>query len=127
MGNDYDSPESVQNTVRFAIDSKFSLAFFHILVPYPGTALYTRLQKEDRLLFDGKWWLHPEFRYNTATFVPRLFAPEELGRITVWANKEFYSARSILSRLFDSKTNLGSIMKFLTYMRFNMLVRQTST
>jgi radical SAM superfamily enzyme YgiQ (UPF0313 family) len=127
LGNDHDSSESIRNTVRFAIDSKFALAFFHILVPYPGTALYARLQKEGRLLFDGRWWLHPKFRYNTATFVPQQLTPKELGEITVWANKEFYSARSIFLRSFDSKTNLGSIMKFLTYMRFNLLVRQTST
>ncbi len=127
LGNDYDSPETIQNTVRFAIDSKFTLAFFHILVPYPGTVLYARLQKEGRLLFGGKWWLHPEFRYNTATFVPQQLTPEELGEITVWANKKFYSTRSVISRLFDSKTNLGSIMKFLAYVRFNLLIRQTST
>ncbi len=127
VGNDYDSPECVRETVRFAIESKFTLAFFHILVPYPGTPLYSDLQQAGRLLYGGAWWLDPDFRYNTAAFVPKEMTPADLARITVWANKEFYSARSILSRSLDTKTNLNSLMKFLLYVRFNFLVRYTST
>lgn len=127
LGNDYDSPECIEQTVRFAIESKFTLAFFHLLVPYPGTPFYSELQRAGRLLYGGTWWLDPEFRYNTATFVPKQMSPAELGEITVWANKEFYSARSIASRLMDRKTNLNTLMKFMLYLRFNLLVRSTST
>jgi radical SAM superfamily enzyme YgiQ (UPF0313 family) len=127
LGNDYDSTECIRQTVQFAIDSKFTLAFFHLLVPYPGTRLYADLQRSGRLLFGGAWWLHPEFRYNTATFIPRQMTAQELGEITVWANKEFYSARSITQRLFDRETNLRSMAKLLMYMKFNLLIRQTST
>ncbi len=127
LGNDYDSPECIEETIRFAIASRFTLAFFHILVPYPGTPLYAEFQQASRLLHGGKWWLSPDFRYNTATFVPRQMTPAELGEITVRANKEFYSARSILTRSLDTKTNINSLMKFMLYMRFNLLVRATST
>ncbi len=127
LGNDFDSPECIMETVRFAIESKFTLAFFHILVPYPGTPLYAEFQHAGRLLYGGSWWLDPRFRYNTATFAPKQMTPEELAQITVWANREFYSARSILARSLDTKTNLGSFMKFLLYVRFNYLVRSTST
>ncbi len=127
LGNDYDSPQCIEETVKFAIASKFTLAFFHLLVPYPGTRLYEELRRADRLLYDGTWWTHPGFRYNTATFIPKQMSPAELAEITVWANREFYSARSIFSRTFDTKTNLDSIAKFLLYLRFNILVRNTST
>ena len=127
LGNDFDSAECIRQTVRFAIDSKFTLAFFHLLVPYPGTQLYAELQRSGRLLFGGTWWLHPEFRYNTSTFIPRQMTAQELGEITVWANKAFYSARSITLRLFDRETNLRSITKLLMYLKFNLLIRQTST
>lgn len=127
LGNDFDSRQCIEETVKFAIASKFTLAFFHLLVPYPGTRLYEELRRADRLLYDGTWWTHPGFRYNTATFIPKQMSPAELAEITVWANREFYSARSILSRTFDTKTNLNSIAKFLLYLRFNILVRNTST
>lgn len=127
IGNDFDSRECIEETVRFAIESRFTLAFFHLLVPYPGTALYEELENAGRLLFGGKWWLHPNFRYNTATFLPRQMTPQELGEITVWANREFYSTRSIVSRMFDWETNLRTLMKCMMYVRFNLLIRKTST
>jgi radical SAM superfamily enzyme YgiQ (UPF0313 family) len=127
LGNDHDSQKCIEETVRFAISSKFTLAFFHILVPYPGTPLYAEFQQAGRLLYGGKWWLSPEFRYNTATFVPKQMSADELGQITVWANKEFYSTRSILTRMLDTQTNISSFMKFALYTRFNLLVRRTST
>ncbi len=127
LGTDYDSAECIQKTVRFAIESKFALAFFHILVPYPGTPLYERFQSAGRLLYGGQWWVHPDFHYNTATFVPKQMTPAELGKITVWANREFYSARSILARSLDTRTHLSSLPKLLLYIRFNLLLRYSST
>jgi hypothetical protein len=73
-----------------------SLSPFPYSGPVPRDSSHARLQKEGRLLFDGRWWLHPKFRYNTATFVPQQLTPKELGEITVWANKEFYSAFDLL-------------------------------
>ncbi len=127
LGSDYDSVDSINRTIEFAIESKFTLAFFHILMPYPGTALYSDLAKAGRLLFGGRWWLHPDFHYNTATFVPRLLTPEQLGEAAVRANRQFYSMGSIFSRLLDRQTNISSLRKFLLFARFNLLVRQTST
>jgi radical SAM superfamily enzyme YgiQ (UPF0313 family) len=127
VGNDHDSRECVENTIRFAIESKFTLAWFHLLVPYPGTQLYKELQLAGRLLYGGTWWLDPSYRYNTATFVPKQMTPAQLGELGVRANKEFYSARSIFMRSLDMKTNLGTLTKFLFYVRFNLLVRSSST
>jgi radical SAM superfamily enzyme YgiQ (UPF0313 family) len=127
FGNDFDTPETIQATVRFAIDHKFSLAFFHLLMPYPGTALYAELQQQGRLLYNGRWWDHPRWRYGDTTFRPRFMAPQELSEWTAWANREFYSVSSIATRAFDLKTNMRSLIKLLLYARFNTLVRRTST
>jgi radical SAM superfamily enzyme YgiQ (UPF0313 family) len=127
LGADHDTEESIRRTVEFAIESKFALAFFHILVPYPGTDLYARLAAEGRLLFEGRWWLHPDFRYNTATFLPKQLSPRELADLTVWANREFYSMSSIARRALEPRTNLRSVVNASVYARFNYLVRQTST
>ena len=57
---------------------KFAFAAYNILMPYPGTPLYNRLQAESRLLYGGKWWLHPEYRFNHAAFIPKNMTPDEL-------------------------------------------------
>lgn len=126
IGNDTDTKDSIKRTVEFAIKSKFTLSFFHIFMPYPGTAVYEQFRKEKRLLFNSSWWNHPEFTYNAATFIPKNMSPEELSEAAINANKEFYSNKSIITRLFDFKTNLRSLEKFLFYLQFNMIIKNTS-
>jgi len=126
IGNDFDTIETIEKTVEFAIKNKFTLAFFHILMPYPGTAVYEQYKKENRLLFDGKWWNHKDYRYNQAAFLPKLISPEQLSEATVKANKDFYAVSSIASRLFDKKTNMRNLINFWVYARFNYVLRKTS-
>ena len=66
LGHDYDTVESIRETSDFAMHHKFAFAAYNILMPYPGTPLYNRLEAESRLLYGGKWWLHPEYRFNDA-------------------------------------------------------------
>ncbi len=126
IGNDFDTLDSIDKTVEFAIKNKFTLAFFHILMPYPGTEIYNQFKKEDRLLYDGHWWNHPDYRYNQATFKPKLMSPEQLSEATVKANKDFYSVSSITQRMLDTKTNMRNLVNFLVYARFNYVLRKTS-
>lgn len=126
IGNDFDTIDTIEKTVEFAIKNKFTLAFFHILMPYPGTAIYEQFKKEDRLLYNGKWWNHPEYRYNQASFVPKLMSTEQLSEATIKANKDFYSISSISHRLFDRKTNIRNLINFMVYSRFNYVIRKTS-
>jgi len=127
LGNDFDTPDSIEKTVEFAIENKFALAYFHILMPYPGTEIYNQFKSEDRLLYDGHWWDHPNYRYNQAAFNPKLMSPGQLSEATVKANKDFYSFSSINHRLWDRKTNMRNIVNFLVYSRFNYVLRKTST
>lgn len=127
IGNDFDNLNTIERTVEFAIKNKFTLAFFHVLMPYPGTEIYQQFKNEDRLLYDGHWWNHPDYRYNHATFQPKLMSPEQLSEATIKANKDFYSILSIAHRMFDSKTNMRNIFNFLVYSRFNYVLRKTST
>jgi len=127
IGNDFDTIDTIDKTLEFAVKNKFTLAFFHILMPYPGTEIYEQFLKENRLLYDGRWWNHPDYRYNKASFIPKLMSPEELSAATIKANKEFYSHASIVHRLFDGKTNLRNLINFWVYARFNYVLRKTST
>ena len=59
LGYDHDTLDRVRATLDFALENRFTFAAFNILMPYPDTPLYDRLAREGRLLYDGKWWLHP--------------------------------------------------------------------
>jgi len=71
-------PADVEKTLNFALESKFTFAAYNILMPYPNTALYKKLEEENRLLYDGKWWLHPEYRFNHASFKPKSMSADQL-------------------------------------------------
>jgi radical SAM superfamily enzyme YgiQ (UPF0313 family) len=127
LGNDQDTIGSIKDTVEFAIRSRFTLAFFHLLSPYPKTKIYEQFKSENRLLYDDKWWLHTDYRYNKAAFIPNNMTPDKLSQAVVWANKHFYNFSSIAHRLFDARTNFHSLFKLLLYLKFNILIRNTST
>ena len=64
-------------------------------MPYPSTPLYARLESEGRLLWGGKWWLHPEYRFNHAAFVPKNMTPDELTDAVFQCRKRWNSAASL--------------------------------
>ncbi|MBW2038369.1 MAG: B12-binding domain-containing radical SAM protein [Deltaproteobacteria bacterium] len=97
FGFDHDDKEIFGRTVRFAIEAKFFSVVFAILTPYPGTALYERLNEEGRLT-DERWWLLKDQEAYAPHFHPRGMTREELREGWEWAWQEYYSYPSILRR-----------------------------
>ena len=121
LGHDSDTVESIQETSRFAEENKFCFAAYNILMPYPGTPLYKRLESEGRLLWGGKWWLHPDYRFNHAAFVPRNMSPDELTNVVWECRKRWNSVRSIFKRVWDFQTHLSSPYRLGSYLVYNRL------
>lgn len=124
IGHDCDTLETIRDTLAFALENKFCFAAFNVLVPYPNTDLYRSLATEGRLLYDGAWWLHPDYRFNYAAFVPKHMTPEDLTAAGFEARSRFNTIGSIASRALDLKTNMRSLYRFGTYLRFNPLFRR---
>ncbi len=124
LGYDYDTPESILATMRFALKNKFTFAAFNILMPYPGTQLYRDLEKENRLLYDGKWWLHPEYRFNDAAFMPKTMSADELTDVCHEARVKFNSIPSLLYRFSDLSTNMKSLWRVASYWKYTTLFRK---
>jgi hypothetical protein len=93
-------------------------------MPYPRTAFYKELEAQGRLLYDGKWWLHPEYRFNHAAFRPKRMEPEELTEACFRARSQFNSLSSIVRRAFDFKTNMRSPYRLGMYLHYNPLFRR---
>ena len=121
LGHDHDTPESIRETLDFATEQRFCFAAFNILMPYPGTPLYERLERQGRLLWDGRWWLHPEYRFNHAAFRPARMTPDELTAACWDCRRRWNRRSSILRRLWDPKTHLSSPLRLAIYLRYNPL------
>lgn len=124
VGHDGDTPEGIKETAAFAIRNKFCFAAFNILMPYPGTKLYETLKKKGRLLYDGKWWLHKDYRFNYAAFIPERMTPKELTESSFWCRSYFNRPASIISRAFEIHTNMRTPYRLLTYLIYNPLFRK---
>ncbi|MHC5211443.1 MAG: B12-binding domain-containing radical SAM protein [Planctomycetota bacterium] len=119
LGHDHDTPESIAQTLDFAQRNRFCFAAFNILMPYPRTKLYARLAAEGRLLWDGQWWLHPEYRFNHAAFVPARMSPDELTEACWRCREAWNSPSSIFTRMWDFKTHMSSPRRLAVYLQYN--------
>ena len=91
-----DHDESIfEKTLRFVEECAPSVPTFHILTPYPGTALFRQFEQEGRLLHT-EWQL---YNHAEVVFQPKLMSPERLYQGWLDARKEAYSWSSILSRV----------------------------
>lgn len=123
LGHDADTLGSIAATADFALESRFTFAAYNILMPYPGTPLYSSLAAQGRLLYDGRWWLHPEYRFNHAAFVPATMTPEQLTAVSLACRTRTNSVASIVHRLLEPRTNLRSPGRFANYAAYNPLFR----
>lgn len=124
IGHDNDTIDSIEATLDFAIKNKFAFAAFNVLMPYPSTGLYRKLESENRLLYDGKWWIHDAFRFNHAPYIPKNMTADELSELGFKCRKEFNTPKSIFSRALDLKTNMRSLYRLAVYMAYNPLFRK---
>jgi radical SAM superfamily enzyme YgiQ (UPF0313 family) len=97
FGFDYDIAGIFDDTVKFAMKHKFFFAAFNHLLPYPGTPLYQRLQKEERLLYD-KWWLKSDYKYGDIPYQPQKTSPAELRALCAEARRDFFKPLNIWKR-----------------------------
>lgn len=127
IGWDHDTPDVLENTLRFAVSQKFFLANFNNLLPYPGTPLYETLSKEGRLLFD-RWWMDDDFRFGGPSFKPKRFEPQELCDACYKARLRYNKLWPLLKRGLDFKANtrgmLGALEFYLSNRVFLAEVRR---
>lgn len=124
LGHDHDTTASIERTLAFAMENRFAFAAFNVLMPYPNTPFYERLARENRLLYAGKWWLHPEYRFNYAAFQPKQMTADELTEAGFLCRSKFNSPGAILYRALDTRTNLRSLYRLAIYLLYSRLFRQ---
>jgi len=92
FGLDGDDDSVFARTVDWAVQAGITTATFHILTPYPGTALYTDMLAQNRMT-TRNWDL---FDTRNVVYRPTELTPEELKHGYDWAYESFYRWGSIL-------------------------------
>lgn len=123
IGYDADDAFSVKQTLEYAMRKGFFIANFYQLTPFPGTDLYERLRKENRLLVQ-KWWLDDEFTYGDLVFKPALTSASEMKALCSRAKENFYSYLSIIKRGLLFKINRRSFFSLALFFIVNLFTRK---
>ncbi|MEI6209130.1 MAG: radical SAM protein [Desulfuromonadales bacterium] len=95
-----------ERTVRYLERCAASLPTFHILTPYPGTALFKQFQADGRMLHTD--W--QRYDHGQVVFRPRLMSPERLRQGWIDARREAYRWSSIASRVMQSPGKAVNLM-----------------
>src|SRR5881628_3408462 len=103
FGFDHDDRSIFRTTVEFYRSVGLDSATISVLIPFPNTPLFKRLDADKRILtYDWS-------RYNgkkDVVFQPALMSAHELLMGMEWAARQFYSIPSILQRMWHSRTGL---------------------
>ena len=119
FGFDNDDESVFERAVEFLVKNHVELAYFNVLTPLPGTALYERYNNSGRI-FDRDW---SKYDGKHVVFYPSRMTPEQLQEGFFWANHQFYSLPSIWSRLAGTKQRL--IPRFEMNREFRKLVKRS--
>ena len=76
FGFDNDDESVFESTLNFLIRNGVELAYFNVLTPLPGTALYERYEREGRI-FDRDW---AKYDGKHVVFHPKRMTPRPTAR-----------------------------------------------
>ena len=110
FGMDGEDEGVFDRTVDWAVSRGIETATFHILTPYPATALHRRMEADGRILHED--W----DRYDTrhAVFRPNGMTPEALEAGYWRAYRNFYRWGSILEGA-RTKASVSAALRHFTY------------
>jgi len=109
FGYDGDNEAVFEQTMEFSKKHRFYTAAFNHLLPFPGTATYTHLREQGRLLYD-KWWMEEAYNYGELAFRPKQMSAEKMSLLCRDARREFAGASTVLRRGFASMGRSSPLM-----------------
>ncbi|MBI4848891.1 MAG: radical SAM protein [Nitrospirae bacterium] len=95
LGYDFDTQSSFDELMDFIDSSRLLMPLINILTPFPGTKLFSRLEKEGRIIH--KDW--SKYDAKNVVFSPSLLTPEELLEGHRRVIRHVYSFDSIYNKL----------------------------
>ncbi len=118
FGFDNDDESVFERAVEFLTKNQVELAYFNVLTPLPGTALFDRYNQAGRI-FDRNW---AKYDGKHVVFNPSRMTAEQLQEGFHWANHQFYSLPNIMYRLSGTQQRL--IARWEMNREFRKLVKR---
>lgn len=118
FGFDNDDESVFERAVDFLTKNQVELAYFNVLTPLPGTALFDRYERAGRI-FDRDW---AKYDGKHVVFQPSRMTPDQLQEGFHWANHQFYSLPNIWYRLSGTRQRL--IARWEMNREFRKLVKR---
>ena len=98
FGFDSDTKDVFKDTLKVIKDLGIDVADFCILTPFPGTPMFNKLEKENRII--TKEW--SKYSMKNIVFKPKNLTSEELLQGVKKMYKEFYSVPYTANRVVKS-------------------------
>lgn len=95
FGFDHDTPDIFDSTLEKMLEWEIDAGEFNILTPYPGTALFDRLDGEDRI-FTKDW---SKYTQSNVVYEPKNMTPQELMGGTRRVIKGYYNGPQTMQRV----------------------------
>ncbi len=95
LGLDGHTPDVFEQVLEFANEAPLYDVQITLLTPFPGTPLYDRLLRENRILEPERWDLCTLFDVN---FVPKQMSPQQLRDGLYWLAERLYAEESLEQR-----------------------------
>jgi radical SAM superfamily enzyme YgiQ (UPF0313 family) len=111
FGFDNDDQRVFRETLSFLMKAKVSQATFFILTPLPGTALFDKMNREGRILYDN--W--SRYDLNNVVFQPKKLSPGELQNNYWQTYREFYSLKNIARRVLGTVTISSDVLRAIAH------------
>jgi radical SAM superfamily enzyme YgiQ (UPF0313 family) len=95
LGLDGHTPDVFAGVLAFAVEHSLYDVQITVLTAFPGTPLYTRLKRENRIIEDNRWDLCTLFDVNHE---PQGMSAQRLREGMYWLSERLYSAETTAAR-----------------------------
>lgn len=96
FGFDNDDESVFDETIKFSIESDIEILELNTLIPFPGTPLYSRLKREERIIEDD--WRKYTYYPPGICFYPKQITTKKLKSNMGRIYRRFYKLRLIIPR-----------------------------
>jgi radical SAM superfamily enzyme YgiQ (UPF0313 family) len=117
VGFDSDTPDTFKKIVDFVGETGLEICQYYVVVPWPRTAFYEKLRREQRLFHD-RWWLQ-DFYSQQVLYKPANMSEEEMVQGFLYLIDQTYRLDKIVSRLWggwfgemSSRRSSGNGLKY---------------
>ncbi|MGA2764873.1 MAG: radical SAM protein [Spirochaetia bacterium] len=118
-GNDHESPQYYRQLARFLVAASVDTVQLSILTPLPGTALFERMKKEGRLLFEDFPADWKRYRLSHVVHRPLGVDPETIYFGNNYIKKHIYSFPRNQYRILKSLLGIRKLVSFYAVARMN--------